>query len=294
MKNTIQKILIIFVGVICFSAPQHLLAGTVGMLLTVQPSETLTFNGQLISPVQSVTQTFNSSGGVFKFTNADGSFIEITFFTGTTQVTLDFSIDSYDQGSIIASHPLPTGKNVVGVLIYNMRTFVGATEKFTFDDLLSIRAGYTDAILSGLKEETLNIYFWNETQNIWTPFSNVTRDLENNTATILTDHLTLFAVLGEGVEVVPQVPSGGGVISGLLSIFAPKIVVAEEVLEKISEEVICRSADINLDDKVDLFDFGIFVFFWGSPGSDKPCADIDGNNIIGLVDFGILVFEWRV
>ena len=53
------------------------------------------------------------------------------------------------------------------------------------------------------------------------------------------------------------------------------------------------NADLNRDGKVNLTDFSILVFWWGSPGGNSnPPADINGNAKVGLEDFSILLFNW--
>jgi cysteine-rich repeat protein len=53
------------------------------------------------------------------------------------------------------------------------------------------------------------------------------------------------------------------------------------------------NADLNRDGKVNLIDFSILVFWWGTAGgSSNPPADINQNSKVGLEDFSILLFNW--
>lgn len=53
------------------------------------------------------------------------------------------------------------------------------------------------------------------------------------------------------------------------------------------------NSDLNRDGKVNLIDFSILIFWWGSPGGDSnPPADINQNGRVGLEDFSILLFNW--
>jgi cysteine-rich repeat protein len=53
------------------------------------------------------------------------------------------------------------------------------------------------------------------------------------------------------------------------------------------------NSDLNRDGKVDLTDFSILVYWWGSPGGNSdPPADINQNGNVGLEDFSILLFNW--
>lgn len=52
-------------------------------------------------------------------------------------------------------------------------------------------------------------------------------------------------------------------------------------------------ADLNRDGKVDLIDFSILAFWWGTPGGNSdPPADINQNGNVSLEDFSILLFNW--
>ena len=53
------------------------------------------------------------------------------------------------------------------------------------------------------------------------------------------------------------------------------------------------NSDLNRDGKVDLIDFSILIFWWGtSGGSTNPPADVNQNGNVGLEDFSILLFNW--
>lgn len=57
--------------------------------------------------------------------------------------------------------------------------------------------------------------------------------------------------------------------------------------------VVAGSSDLNKDGKVNLIDFSILIFWWGTPGgSSNPPADINNNGKVGLEDFSILLFNW--
>lgn len=53
------------------------------------------------------------------------------------------------------------------------------------------------------------------------------------------------------------------------------------------------NSDLNRDGFVNLIDFSILIFWWGTPGgSSNPPADINLNGNVGLEDFSILLFNW--
>jgi len=52
-------------------------------------------------------------------------------------------------------------------------------------------------------------------------------------------------------------------------------------------------SDLNRDGRVNLTDFSILIFWWGTAGGNSnPPADINGNGRVGLEDFSILLFNW--
>lgn len=54
-----------------------------------------------------------------------------------------------------------------------------------------------------------------------------------------------------------------------------------------------RPSDLNRDTKINLVDFSILIFWWGSAGGNSnPPADINGNGKVGIEDFSILLFNW--
>jgi cysteine-rich repeat protein len=54
-----------------------------------------------------------------------------------------------------------------------------------------------------------------------------------------------------------------------------------------------RPSDLNRDGRVNLTDFSILIFWWGTNGGNSnPPADINGNARVGIEDFSILLFNW--
>ncbi|HMO78286.1 MAG TPA: dockerin type I domain-containing protein [Candidatus Paceibacterota bacterium] len=56
---------------------------------------------------------------------------------------------------------------------------------------------------------------------------------------------------------------------------------------------VTRPSDLNRDGKINLVDFSILIFWWGTnAGNSSPSADINGNGKVGIEDFSILLFNW--
>lgn len=52
-------------------------------------------------------------------------------------------------------------------------------------------------------------------------------------------------------------------------------------------------SDLNVDGSVNLIDFSILLFHWGTDGADsEPPADINFSGNVDLTDFSIMIFNW--
>lgn len=51
----------------------------------------------------------------------------------------------------------------------------------------------------------------------------------------------------------------------------------------------CPGADLNKDKKVNLIDFSILLYYWGT---SNTCADQNHNNKVDLIDFSIMLYNW--
>ena len=76
----------------------------------------------------------------------------------------------------------------------------------------------------------------------------------------------------------PPSPGGGGII--------------QQRATAIAAAAMCAGADFNTDGAVDVLDFAVLVFFWGTGPAENPCVDINGSGVVDLVDFGSFVFAW--
>ncbi len=53
------------------------------------------------------------------------------------------------------------------------------------------------------------------------------------------------------------------------------------------------NTDLNRDGKINLIDFSILLYWWGTDGGDSnPPADINGDGRVSLTDFSIMLFNW--
>lgn len=54
-------------------------------------------------------------------------------------------------------------------------------------------------------------------------------------------------------------------------------------------DVSCGVADLDCNGAVDLVDFSILMYYWGT---DNATADINNDNIVDLTDFSIMMYYW--
>ncbi|MEA3449767.1 MAG: dockerin type I domain-containing protein [Patescibacteria group bacterium] len=80
-----------------------------------------------------------------------------------------------------------------------------------------------------------------------------------------------------------QIASGGNVIK---SGFSKSI---SFHVGKLGGEAVCPGADLNDDGKVNLVDFSILLFHWGS---NNEYADQNLDGTVDLIDFSIMMFYW--
>jgi hypothetical protein len=58
---------------------------------------------------------------------------------------------------------------------------------------------------------------------------------------------------------------------------------------KVGGEAACPEGDLNKDGRVNLTDFSIMLYNWGT---DNPCADQNQNGVVDLIDFSIMMYYW--
>jgi len=56
--------------------------------------------------------------------------------------------------------------------------------------------------------------------------------------------------------------------------------------------MICKGADLNFDNKINIVDFSILLYFWGQKTPGNACADINFDGIVSIVDFSIMMYWW--
>jgi hypothetical protein len=91
----------------------------------------------------------------------------------------------------------PTGKTkLAGSQVYDFKADADGTSVKNFSKDLTLTFKYTADDIKGLSEESLAIYYWNETTSAWVKVGG-TIDKIAKTVTAKVNHFTLYAILGE-------------------------------------------------------------------------------------------------
>jgi hypothetical protein len=54
----------------------------------------------------------------------------------------------------------------------------------------------------------------------------------------------------------------------------------------------CWGADLNFDEKVDIVDFSILLYFWEQTNPKNQCTDINSDGIVDIFDFSLMAYQW--
>ncbi len=60
-------------------------------------------------------------------------------------------------------------------------------------------------------------------------------------------------------------------------------------LDEKESKLLCPSADLNNDGRVDLVDFSILLYWWGA---NNVCCDQNQDDAVDLIDFSIMMYYW--
>jgi len=243
-------------------------ATTVSIDLNVVPSLSFSFGETTTEPSRIEQFVFETGGGSITFTNSPTNAITMFFSSGVLTTSTDFFLLFYNKSVLIPIISEPPGKTSIVDNFYDLRAFEGQIAKTNFGENFSLTFYYTDAQIASFNESSVRVHSWNTVTNVWDIRPNFTIDEDNNTIVILTDHLTLLGIFGDTPPSTPTTPSGGGGIFKELK----------------------NIADFNGDKIVDVYDFSIFLFNWGTP--TLAAADFNGDGVVNAIDFSIFLFRW--
>ncbi len=217
--------------------------------------------GGIFSPVTEM----NTTGSAIFDVNQAGTIKSTTVLGGS--LMLSIANNTISSPTTISVMPITTSSSNYSALSTNPGFAVATNMIFEinssnnqtkFNQPLTLTFTYSDAQITGLIENTLKVYWYDLKTGNWV-VSPTTIDTASNTLIAKTDHLSKFGIFGQ-----PKTLSG-----------------------------VYRSADLNLDYKVNSIDFSILLYFWKSkPPFKNKFVDINKDGKIDSVDFSILLYEW--
>lgn len=168
--------------------------------------------GQALVTSQTSTVIATTTGGTLSLTTA-GKGLSLSVPSNFSTSSIHFQIKKIDEGAVLASTSVPTGRASVGTYTYALHAVTETLEIVEeFDEPLTLTLAYADEDVEGLDESTLQIYRWNETS--WQALANCSVDEDDNEVTCDTDHFSTFALFGteedEPETIAPERSSRGG------------------------------------------------------------------------------------
>ncbi len=138
-------------------------------------------------------------GGITTLITADGNKVKLAIPPGAISGNTVFTIERLDVDSV--NQPSPeSGLFFIDGLVYEIKAERDGEFITTFDKPLTLTFTYTDEQIEGLDENSLKIYYWDGKK--WVVLESSESDIDNNTVTVLIDHLTLFALMGSKIKLV--------------------------------------------------------------------------------------------
>lgn len=162
-----------------------------------------TSTAQPATGTQSVSKTVggSSGGSVATSDNKAGVSIPAGLATG------NISMNIVPKDSTSYTSPV-SGYSAVAGQVYDFSVSTGGNEMTSFSSPVTLTFKYTDSDITGLDENTLQVYYRDSSGN-WV-LAGGSVDKANNTVTVEVSHFTIFGVFGQGTYV--STAEGGDLI----------------------------------------------------------------------------------
>ena len=189
---------------------------------TITPSETVCGGGgggggAVVTPPAEPTPTptpapTETVAGQATVSAAAGGTVEATTEKGTT-VSLEMPAGAVTADSAVTITPtettaatvsvkvaaVPSERNIVGDYVYSFAVEAAGVAVTTFEQSVTVTINYTADQISDLDEDTLTIYYYDESLSRWLALASSV-DKVNKKVTATTAHFTLFALMAEEEE----------------------------------------------------------------------------------------------
>lgn len=116
--------------------------------------------------------------------------------------TVDFPANAVSANTTVSITPTTnytapaTTQGVAGSKAFEFKAEASGVEVKNFSKNITLTFKYSNTDISGLKESTLKIHYWDETNSKWVLVGGIV-DAANNTVTVNVNHFTLYTVIGE-------------------------------------------------------------------------------------------------
>jgi len=231
----------------------------------------------------------HSSESEFVITNSDNTTATITLFENFYSADLWLLAFSYANDYFSSSKPAPANKNFIGKTYDFVFIDPNGDAVSTLSQSATIALTYTDANVSGIEESTLAPYRYDGSS--WQLISGATVNTANNTVTFSTAQFSSFALFGESEEEEEEEESGGGGGGGgwFRKIFKP----TPKPTEPKPKPKPRPTPDFNKDNKINIVDLSILLYWFGKTGPEIVPYDLNQDNKIDIADISILFYHWK-
>lgn len=190
---------------------------------------------------------------------------------------------SHDGTDYTVSKPFPSGTNSVGKM-YDIR-FVNdeGTIVHQLSKTNTLTLTYDTMDLSTTDESTIAPYRSEDGENDWQAVPDYTLNTSAKTVSFATKDYSLFALFG--LPVGAHTDSGGGGGGGTYEY--PKLTQEEK-------KRIIKIADFNKDNRVDIEDLSILLYYYGISGKEIASYDLNKDKTIDILDVSIMLYYWSV
>jgi len=153
---------------------------------------------------QSAHSVSHASGGTASLVS-NGNGVSLTIPSSFGSNDAQFQIKQLDQTPAIAALGTPADVHAASNSVFDLHALTDVqTAQSVFNAPLTITLYYTPSDISGLDENTLEIY--RNDDGIWTELSNCSVDHRSKSVTCDTDHFSTFAIFGKPAAVVATPP----------------------------------------------------------------------------------------
>lgn len=174
-----------------------------GTITLSSSSNTFSLNGNIIQQIKSSGKNLEITLNSVKFIIPSGAINIASNLNATITAT---ALDSSAAASSLQNRA--TGQQLLGS-VYELNCGTEASVNgLNLQQAVTVTLSYSGANTTGINEDQLDVYYYNETTKTWTPM-NGTVDKDNKTMTFTTTHFSKYAIMTK-VQEKPATGSNSG------------------------------------------------------------------------------------